>query len=98
MKIILDSTQINTKTDLYDQLNSFLHFPDYFGYNLDALHDILTEIDEPITLEIINSPCLKETLGETFYKNMLQVFEASAARIFLISVKVLRTNSETEQG
>ena len=74
MTIILDSTTINTTSDLYNQLNTFLHFPDYFGYNLDALYDILTEIDEPITLEINNSICLKETLGVTFYNNLLRGF------------------------
>lgn len=75
MTIILDSLKINTTSDLYEQLNSFLHFPDYFGYNLDALYDRLTEINEPITLKINDSIHLKEILGDSFYQNFLRVFQ-----------------------
>lgn len=75
MTIILDSTTINTTSDLYNQLNTFLHFPDYFGYNLDALYDRLTEINEPITLKITNPIFLEKNLGTVFYHHFLRVCE-----------------------
>lgn len=73
--IHLDSTQIYKKEDLYENLNSFLHFPDYFGYNLDALHDWLEETNEPITLIIDQPKILEEHLGILFYQKFLQVFQ-----------------------
>ena len=42
--IILNGKKIDTLKKLYDLLNHALNFPDYFGRNLDALYDCLTEL------------------------------------------------------
>ena len=37
--------------ELQDYLASELSFPEYYGRNLDALYDVLTDIDEETTIE-----------------------------------------------
>ena len=39
---------------IHDQLAETLHFPDYYGRNLDALFDCLTEIEEDARIRLIN--------------------------------------------
>lgn len=75
INIILDSVQISSTKDLYEQLDSFLHFPDYFGYNLDALYDIISETNESVSLTIINLKKLEANLGNTYCQKLLQVFQ-----------------------
>lgn len=42
-KAVIDLSQINTVEELHRLLKGMLLFPDYYGANLDALHDMLTE-------------------------------------------------------
>ncbi|MDO4489043.1 MAG: barstar family protein, partial [Eubacteriales bacterium] len=49
-KIILDFYKINTKEAAHDYLAEKLGFPEYYGKNLDALYDCLTEIAEPTAI------------------------------------------------
>ena len=42
---IIDCTQIQTKEDLHRVFRDTLCFPDWYGNNLDALYDCLTEIN-----------------------------------------------------
>ena len=43
MKYIIDLTGVFDKKGLHERLRSSLDLPDYYGNNLDALFDILTE-------------------------------------------------------
>ena len=38
--------------EIHEALARDLEFPDYYGKNLDALHDVLTEPDDEIRIEI----------------------------------------------
>lgn len=42
-EFIINLEQINDKKDLFIQLQTLLHFPDYFGHNWDALNDCLKD-------------------------------------------------------
>lgn len=44
------SAPATTTTEFYDALAAALHLPDYFGRNLDALWDVLTDLDGPTAL------------------------------------------------
>lgn len=44
MEHAIDGTRIRTKDDFYDAVASALSFPDWFGRNLDALHDCLRDL------------------------------------------------------
>ncbi|GGS41622.1 MULTISPECIES: barstar family protein [Actinokineospora] len=41
---VLDGADVRTKLDFYDAVAEVLRFPDWFGHNLDALYDCLTDL------------------------------------------------------
>lgn len=64
MKIVLlDGEKIRTAKEMHAVFAETLFLPDYFGSNLDALHDVLTDIREEIGVVAVNTPLLQENLG-----------------------------------
>ena len=53
-----------------------LSFPDYFGNNLDALFDCLTDIDEPINIALDPIPSSE---SEKWYQSIYKVLLDAAA-------------------
>ena len=55
-RIVFDFKKIKNKKDFYNELAEKVQLPEYFGYNLDALWDIITsgEIDLPTEVIFIN--------------------------------------------
>ena len=60
---ILRGREIADKGALHSLLARQLDFPDYYGGNLDALYDLLTETAEPIRIVIADPEALAENLG-----------------------------------
>ena len=58
---IIDCTKIHTKEDLHRIFQETLSFPEWYGSNLDALHDCLTEISGKVRL--LNWETAKNRLG-----------------------------------
>ena len=81
MLILCDFERLGTPEAVYDYLTRELAFPAYFGRNLDALHDCLTDIGAPIRLILTGagSPC-----GQRF----LPVFKDAARQNRYLSVEV----------
>lgn len=46
MNITMDCGGIATKRELHEHIAEALSFPDWYGHNLDALMDCLTDLDE----------------------------------------------------
>ena len=63
MEIILDGRTVDSRETLHQRLSELLHLPVWYGRNLDALHDCLTELREPVTLRVIHAHELREMLG-----------------------------------
>jgi len=60
---MLDGKRMRTQEEFYDELASELNFPSYFGRNLNALDECITDLDwlsinGPILLIIINAETL----------------------------------------
>jgi len=51
MNVTIDCAQIRTKEDLHKLFASILSFPDWYGKNLDALHDCLCSLSGTLRLE-----------------------------------------------
>lgn len=54
-KITLDFENISNKEEMHKYLAEEFEFPDYYGGNLDALFECLTDIAEPTAVNIINA-------------------------------------------
>ncbi len=65
--VILKGETVGSRRELYDALESHMDLPDYFGRNLDALHDVLLhEIlpAGPVTIEISGFETMRRNIGE----------------------------------
>lgn len=54
------------KRDGHDYLKEVLNFPDYYGKNLDALYDCLTDIGVETEITLINESYVSRDIVETF--------------------------------
>ena len=45
-QIVLDGNILADATQVHDYLKEMLEFPEYYGKNLDALHDCLTDLED----------------------------------------------------
>lgn len=52
MEITVSCAGIETKADLHAVLADALTFPDWYGGNLDALYDCLTDLEEAVHLHL----------------------------------------------
>ena len=77
MEITIDALKLNDREEAHDYLAETFSFPSYYGKNLDALYDCLSEMSiEKIT--IINS-----SEGENYYFSVLDVFNDDCDNIEL---------------
>ena len=65
-----------TKKNMLSYIAEELRFPDYFGNNLDALYDCLTDIDEPINIALDPIP---SDDSEKWYQSIFKVLLNAAA-------------------
>ncbi len=76
MSIFLNGRYMTGKEAAHAYLKRRLHFPDYYGANLDALYDLLTTwVKGEIVLK--NSEVMLENLGE-YGQAMLDTFADAA--------------------
>lgn len=72
MKIYLDVRQLKERTEAHEYLKEQLDLPDYYGGNLDALYDCLTELGETdIYFE-------HREFAERYFELVYQVFETAS--------------------
>lgn len=81
MLVLCDFERLGTPDAVYDYLSEELRLPPYFGRNLDALHDCLTDLSSPTRLVLTgtSSPC-----GQRF----IRVLRDAARRNKYLSVEV----------
>lgn len=71
MKYVLDGKRMTSKEETHKYLKETFGFPEYYGENLDALHDCLTEMTD-VEVELINVDDMLEALGR-YGEKLLQV-------------------------
>lgn len=80
---ILDGERILDKDMLHDTLAGAMDFPDWYGRNLDALYDCLTDMPEEIEIRIRNENALTEHLGN-YAAALKKVISAAAEENYRI--------------
>lgn len=88
MQVIIDGRKITDKAMLHGYLKEQCQFPDYYGKNLDAMYDVLTERSEALEIKVEYAEELKEILcgyGEAF----LETLQDAAAENEKITVEIM---------
>ena len=57
-EIVINCANIATREELHEVLARELNFPDWYGRNLDALHDCLTDLWEETRITFLHFPSL----------------------------------------
>lgn len=73
MRIVLDALRLQSKEEAHKYLREALDFPEYYGGNLDALHECLTELDG-VVIEFVNA----DKVSGGYFGKVMNVFTDSA--------------------
>ena len=76
-QVIINGAAVTSMADIHRILAEELAFPEWYGGNLDALHDCLTEVHEETVIAILQPESLLETLGSG-YARLCRVLADSA--------------------
>jgi len=69
MNVILDARKMDEKESAHQYLKRIFGFPEYYGNNLDALYDCLSEIND-LNVHIIHAQD-----ADNYFPRILSVFE-----------------------
>jgi len=72
-EVILDCAVLTDRETLHQILERELGFPSWYGRNLDALYDCLTEVHEPVQITLQNLDSLMN-----YGKKLLRVLQDAA--------------------
>lgn len=70
--ITIHCGEVNSAAAFHEILADQLDFPQWYGRNLDALHDLLTAIREDTCLTLVNFAA-----ADSFHRGFLRVFRDS---------------------
>jgi ribonuclease inhibitor len=78
-KIFLEGSLINSQEDLHGQIAAALEFPSYYGKNLDALWDCLSDYTislqgQSVDIIIKNSDHVKKMIGADYLEKVIACF------------------------
>lgn len=88
MQVVIDGRKIKDKQTLHAYLKEQCKFPEYYGNNLDALYDVLTDRPEPLEIKLEYAQELKEILcgyGEAFIETLEDA--AASCNSFTLEIK-----------
>ena len=88
MQVVIDGNKMKDKQTLHAYLKEQCKFPEYYGNNLDALYDVLTDRSEPLEIKVEHAEELKEILcgyGEAF----IETLEDAAASSKNITLEII---------
>jgi RNAse (barnase) inhibitor barstar len=80
--IEIDANEITSLREFYEVLAKAMHFPDYFGFNLDSLDELLNDLtwieDEKLAVYFKNSDkFLEKERNETKILTLLDILDAT---------------------
>ncbi len=96
MKYFLDLSDVTDRDELYDAIEDQLPVPNYFGRNLDALYDDLSEVIDDCTLIVKNFEEFAE-IDPQYFKKFKHTLKDLMLEIPDFSVKFSSDDEESEE-
>ena len=90
-RVQLSAAAWDTPQKAHEALAKALEFPAYYGHNLDALHDCLTDLTDT---ELVIEECAKAGEKMEKWPSFLAVFFDSAAENPRLKIKLLPGNGD----
>ena len=88
--IVLDGNKMTTKTELHHEISFAFNFPNYYGKNLDALWDCLTEyVSLPESVVWKNFTHSQNYLGD-YADKVFSVFEDVSQELNGFSIRKVK--------
>lgn len=84
--IQLDASGAATRSALHDLFAQTLSLPEWYGRNLDALHDCLTALNEDVSIAVAEEELIGP-LGERYVRQLLRMLRDCAAENPHISIE-----------
>ena len=75
---LLDGKDMTSKEEAFELIAKELAFPGYFGKNLDALYDCLSDMSAENTIHFVNTAILEEYLGD-YAEKILSCFRDASS-------------------
>lgn len=72
-EFVIDGQQMITPNQMYAHLSELIWFPDYFGKNLDALYDVLSEVSDDTVIHFKNTDVFLKEMKKDGFK-LIRVF------------------------
>ena len=98
--VFLDGERLLSPDDLHRAFADALDFPDYFGSNLDALRDCLTDVTEPVTVIAVHTEALKDHMSRKWrgFCRLMEEMQEEEPSFRYLSEPFEGTKNGTEQG
>ena len=91
-EFILDLEGVGSEEEVQERIMEALPLPDYYGENLDALYDVLTEYGNGWHIIVLNTDDVDDEVKQ-YVDDMMGVFEDASAVVDDMTVE-LQDNSE----
>ena len=75
-KLVIDGREELSRAELHEKISSALDFPEWYGKNLDALYDCLTDMCDEAVIEIVDFETLSECHGKYANRLLRVILEA----------------------
>ena len=88
-KVVLEGKYLSDRETAHEYLKEVLDLPKYYGKNLDALYDCLTDLEE-ISIEIrVTADRAVEEENTAYFEKILRVFKAAARENQNLTIKLI---------
>lgn len=86
-EFIIDFEGVGSEEEIQERLMESLPLPDYYGENLDALYDVLTEMGEGWHILILNYDDVDDDVRQSV-EDIINVIEGASAVVSDLTVEI----------